>query len=495
MPAPRPRVRRAAAGLAAVACVGAWALATAAPASADELRSHEWPISFLDLSRANQLSTGSGVTVGLLDTGVMGARADLTGQVTTGPDYAGGVEKPGHAGWGEHGTCMASIIAGHGRGAGAGMLGVAPKAHILSVRVIRDDDAPDIGQPTTDSTPISDGIKYAVDHGAQVISMSLGGDEAGAGSDSSAEADAIRYALSKNVVVVVAAGNSDGEGDAIQYPGAERGVITVAAITSSAAHASFSTTSWDVSVAAPGANVPCDASDSDDEYILGDGTSQATAYVAGIVALIKSENKGLSPAQVRGILEKTASHKPAGGRNDLVGFGVVDPVAALKLAATTKSTPEQPAPGPGPASGYLGFGPTQVVAEAAPAFGSVPRALTGGAVLLLAAAAFGSGVLRRSRRAASVAAQTIVVDEIIAQLPADWLPPPHQWGGPQPGPSGPPQAQVPPDPSQGPPQIPAPYSQQDPPQAQAPQAPFQAPSQDPPQASPEDPQLPQDPAQ
>jgi type VII secretion-associated serine protease mycosin len=422
------RARRTGAALAALACLGAWTLAAATPANADELRAREWPLTFLDAAQANRLSTGSGITVGLLDTGVVGSRADLTGQVTDGPDYAGGVEKPGGPGWGEHGTCMASIIAGHGRGSGAGMLGIAPKAHILSVRVIRDDDAPDIGGATKDATPISDGIHYAVDHGAEVISMSLGGDEEGAGSDSSSEADAIRYALSKNVVVVVAAGNTDGQGDAIQYPGAERGVITVAAVTSSGAHAPFSTTGWDVSVAAPGANLPCDAADSDQEYELGDGTSQATAYVAGIAALIKSENRSLSPAQVRDILEKTTVDKPSGGRDDLVGFGVVDPVAALRLAAATKPAAEQPAPGAGPAGGYFGYGPAQVVAEAAPSFGPMSRALTGGAALLLLTAGCGFAALRRSARRAAADSAAIVVEEFIARLPPDWLPPPHEWG-------------------------------------------------------------------
>ena len=226
-----------------LACVAASATFAADPASADTIRDSEWPVAYLNLPGAQQLSSGAGVTVALLDTGVVPGRADLTGQVTTGPDYAGGIEKSGDSGWGEHGTCMASIIAGHGRNGGAdGMLGVAPSSHILSIRVIRDDDAPDFGQATTDATPISDGIKYAVDHGAKVISMSLGGEEADAGDDSSAESDAIRYALAHNVVVVAAAGNGATQGNPISYPGGERGVITVAAVDQNSEHAYFSTT-------------------------------------------------------------------------------------------------------------------------------------------------------------------------------------------------------------------------------------------------------------
>lgn len=413
-------VARRAAAAAALGLAASWALA-AAPARADQIRAQEWPLAFLGAAQADRIADGTGVTVGLLDSGVVGRRADLTGQIVTGQDYAGGVERPGQPGWGEHGTCMASIIAGHGRGGSDGMLGIAPGAHVLSVRVIRDDDAPDIGGATTSATPISDGIHYAVDHGAQVISMSLGGPDSGADNDAAPEADAIRYALQHNVVVVVAAGNSADKGDAIQFPGAERGVISVAAVDSAARHAYFSTTSWDVSVAAPGVNLPCDAADSDAEYIVGDGTSQATAYVAGIAALIKSENHALSPAQVRDVLEQTARDKPPGGRDDQFGFGVVNPVAALKAARAMKGTAQVPGAAPGPAGGHFGYGPTEVVTESPIGFGSLPRALTGGAVLALAAAAAAFMLLRRARWEAAT------LPAAAAEPPPGWPQPPVAW--------------------------------------------------------------------
>lgn len=391
-------VRRLSAAAAALGCVGAVTVWAAPAASADSIRDSEWPVSYLDLPGAQQLSTGKGVTVGLLDTGVVPGRVDLTGQVSTGTDYAGGVERSGEPGWGEHGTCMASIIAGHGRnGGGDGMLGVAPGAHILSVRVIRDDDAPDLAQATRDKTPISDGIKYAVDHGAKVISMSLGGEETNAGDDSSAESDAIRYALAHNVVVVAAAGNGALNGNPVSYPGGERGVITVAAVDSSGRHADFSTTGWDVAVAAPGVNVPCDAFDSDGSYLEGSGTSQATAYVAGVVALLKSENPLLSPEQIRALLEQTAKDKPAGGRDDELGFGVVDPVAALKAARSYTATSPVPAAGAGVPSGHFGYGPTTTVASASGGTDARTKAVVGGSVLVLLALAVAAALLRRPR--------------------------------------------------------------------------------------------------
>ena len=337
------------------------------------------------------------MTVALLDTGVVQGRADLTGQVTTGPDYAGGIERSGESGWGEHGTCMASIIAGHGRDGGAdGMLGAAPAAHILSVRVIRDDDAPDFGEATTDATPISDGIKYAVDHGAQVISMSLGGEEADAGDDSSAESDAIRYALAHNVVVVAAAGNGALQGNPVSYPGGERGVITVAAVDDNSQHANFSTTGWDVSVAAPGVNLPCDAYNADDAYMEGSGTSQATAYVSGVVALIKAQDPALTPEQIRTLLESTASGKPGGGRNDQIGFGVIDPVAALRAAKSMSGLPAVPKAG-ADVFGHFGYGPTEKVTLGSSGLSSRARAEIGGAVLLAIALVVALLLLRRPK--------------------------------------------------------------------------------------------------
>jgi subtilisin family serine protease len=227
--------------------------------------------------------------------------------------------------------------------------------------------------------------------------MSLGGEEADAGDDSSAESDAIRYALAHNVVVVAAAGNGATSGNPVSYPGGERGVITVAAVDSNSDHAYFSTTGWDVAVAAPGVNLPCDAYNSDDSYMEGSGTSQATAYVSGLVALIKAENPVISPEQIRTVLEQTASAKPAGGRNDQIGFGVIDPVAALQAAKKLSGLPAVPKAGAEVASGYFGYGPTQKVTLADAGLTRRSRAEIGGAALLVIALAAGLLLLRRPK--------------------------------------------------------------------------------------------------
>jgi len=394
----------------------------AAPAArADQVRSAQWPIGFLNLPQAWKTTKGAGITVAVLDTGVVGTRADLTGQVTTGPDLVGGSEKPGDPDWGVHGTGMASVIAGHGHGPGGsqGVMGVAPAAKILSVRVIRDDESPDRGLLQASHTPISEGIKYAVDHGAQVISMSLGGTVPGADSDSTNEAGAVRYAIAHGVSVVVSAGNSGDkpDKDVTEYPAGERGVIGVAAVDENGRRAFFSSTGWDVAVAAPGVDIPM-ALPIDDaagntyadfgpeiggDILVGAGTSPACAYVAGVVALIRSANPALSPEQVAQIVKDTASHRPAGGRDDQLGTGIVDPVAALGAAAGTAARPATPKAPAYQGSKYFGFGPEVVADQTLGGLSTRQRGMADAAVAFSGSLVLGGWLAVRGRRRARVA--------------------------------------------------------------------------------------------
>jgi type VII secretion-associated serine protease mycosin len=325
-------------------------LLLAAPASADAVRDNEWALGAMQVPEAWGTSTGQGVTVAVLDTGVDVNHTDLSGQVTTGPDLVGGSARPGDPFWGLHGTAMASSIAGHGHGAGGrdGVMGVAPAARILSVRVVWDDNDPIRRLPPSQRTeagarsgnPVGDGIRYAVDHGAQVINMSLG--EAGESSTRMAETDAaVRYAIAHGVVLVASAGNGAETDNQTEYPAAYPGVIAVAAIDRSGRRASFSTHEWTTSVAAPGVGVV--AAHVGGGYLVGDGTSPAAALVSGAAALIRAKYPKLTPAQVRTVLERSAS-RPSGAYSEELGWGVVQAAAALGLAATL--TPEPLAPEP-----------------------------------------------------------------------------------------------------------------------------------------------------
>ena len=129
---PRPVTVTAAIGLAV-----AWTALGSVPALADQVRQQQWWLSALHVTQAQRTSQGSGVTVALLDTGVDPAQPDLAGSVITGPDYTDPGRSRAGQFFGIHGTAMASLIAGHGHGPGDadGILGVAPQARLLSVRV------------------------------------------------------------------------------------------------------------------------------------------------------------------------------------------------------------------------------------------------------------------------------------------------------------------------------------------------------------------------
>jgi serine protease len=297
----------------------------------DLIRSREWPLTALHVPQAWRWSKGYGATVAVLDTGVDGRHPDLVGRVIQGPDFTGRERRPGGAYWGRHGTSMASIIAGHGHGPGRsyGVMGVAPQAKILSIRVTWENDDPvrsDRTQVARNRDAVAKGIRYAVDHGAQIINMSLGGGKMAESGDP-AEEEAIRYALGKGAMLIASAGN-DGAGlNRTNYPAAYPGVTAVGAVDKTLRPARFTNRHDYVSVAAPGVDIV--SADAGRSYVQGTGTSPSAAIVAGIAALVRSRYSCLSPDQMKQALEQGTVRRPPGGRSTKVGAGVTDAVKAI----------------------------------------------------------------------------------------------------------------------------------------------------------------------
>lgn len=305
-------------------------------APTDVYRGQQWTLGALHVQRAWHYSRGSGVTVAVLDTGVDGHQPDLVGRVIDGPDYTGHVRRPGGRYWGRHGTQMASIIVGHGHGPGGseGIMGVAPDARILSIRVtweLNDPMRTDHAEVDGSRDAIAEGIRYATDHGAQVISMSLGGGKLFYDGNPMEES-AISYALSKGVVLVASAGNDGGGPNRRNYPAAYPGVIAVGAVDRTFKPAKFTNRHTYVSVAAPGVEI-VSADVSGQGYVLGTGTSPSAAFVAGISALVKARYPRLTPAEVKDAIEEGATHRPPDGRDTSVGTGVADALGAIRAAA------------------------------------------------------------------------------------------------------------------------------------------------------------------
>jgi type VII secretion-associated serine protease mycosin len=369
---------------------GPLALLPSTVAYADGIRAQEWALAAMHTEEAWRTTQGKGITVAVLDTGVEEDHPDLVGNILPGKDMIGFGAQRGDRPWARHGTAMAGIIAahGHGPGDGDGVMGIAPEAKILPVRVILEDDDPARAKArSTRGNALAEGIRWAADQGADVINLSLGDDSASAHPEPS-EDEAVQYALRKGVVVVASAGNGGRKGDHISYPAAYPGVIAATAVDRYGTRASFSTRRWYATVSAPGDDVVI--ADPDHKYYEGWGTSAASAFVSGAVALVKAAHPGLTPAQIKKLLEDTARDAPSGGRDDSRGFGMVDPAAAIKAADRLEPEGLQSA---AYGAKYFGSGPdTADATDGSSGWAGVLAGSTGG-VLVVAAV-----VLWRRRR-------------------------------------------------------------------------------------------------
>ena len=407
---PRRRGGRALAGVALAAVLGVATSMPAAAAPANSVRDQQaWVLNMLDVQSAWQLTEGANVTVAVIDSGVNPDVSDLDGAVSTGSDFTDLKTSNSDPHWGQHGTWMASIIAGRGDGyaGGDGIIGVAPEAKILSIRVIPDMNDP--GYKKYDSEregqiqdELADGINEAVRRHVQVISMSIG-----YSAPSGAVRAALQNAYDHGIVLVASAGNS-GDNDEqhtrsgvhgwapVSFPAEYPGVLSVGAVNMDKQPTSFSSGNLSVKVAAPGEAVP--AQGRNGLYYTVNGTSPACALVAGVAALIKSKYPSITPAQVTEALTTTAQQPmPGGSYNVLTGFGIVNADAALLEAG--KLMRERPAGSQVSLSTHFGGGVAAI--PAAPVAPRGPDALVMFALLAvvsLAAAAGGMAALRRRPR-------------------------------------------------------------------------------------------------
>lgn len=321
-----------------VVLTGSLAAGPARADAMDDVRASQLPVlRTIGAAKAWTITKGEGVTVAVLDSGVDPHHRDLVGSVREGKDFTKGANPPHVPPRRLHGTYMASLIAGHGHGPGGahGIIGVAPRATILSVRVILEDEEP--GFHEFNSSPryenvVARGIRYAVDQGADVINMSISKELA-----TKEERAAVRYAIAKGVVLVAAAGN-EGAGEPgptgfapYSYPAAFPGVVSVGAADRGLRRASFSNFNPSVLVAAPGVDIL--GAGPGDEYWVGRGTSQASALVSGVAALIKAKYPDMSPPLVAQALAAGARRRPTAGYDTGMGFGIVNAAGALAEAA------------------------------------------------------------------------------------------------------------------------------------------------------------------
>jgi subtilisin family serine protease len=224
-----------------------------------------------------------------------------------------------------HGTHVSGIVVGRGLQMDEG---VAPDCSLMAVRVLATMKSGDrlVGAGVLDN--INPGIKWAVDNGADVINMSLGIKHVGGGLP---HEDVIRYALSKNVTVVAASGN-DGTAERY-YPGALDGVFAIGAVDQSGSPASFTSYGANITAVAPGVQIY--SSYARNTYAVASGTSQASPFVCGMVALMKSYalqlGRKLSNHDIRDVLRHTSDKVDRRLRNEHAGYGLINMADAFKL--------------------------------------------------------------------------------------------------------------------------------------------------------------------
>ncbi len=311
------------------------------------------------------VSNGSGVVVAIIDTGVayenyqQGSWPFGTTNYYKAPDLAGTnfvagydfVNDDTHPNDDEgHGTHVAGTIAGT-TGNSTGVAGLAYGASIMPIKVL---DSGGSGS----YFDVAEGIRWAADHGAKVINLSLGGS-----SGTTYLEEALQYAYNQGVTIVAAAGNN-GAG-AVSYPAAyDNYVIAVGATRFDETKAGYSNYGSALDIVAPGGDTSVDQNSdgygdgilqqtfdggyNNFNYYFYQGTSMATPHVAAAAAMVIA-NGANTPSAVRNTLESTADDLGAGGRDNTYGHGLLNLAAALGASVT----PPEPDPVPEPPSGEV----------------------------------------------------------------------------------------------------------------------------------------------
>ncbi|MEH7158373.1 S8 family serine peptidase [Neobacillus drentensis] len=268
----------------------------------------QWYLNKLQLPKAWDKTKGSSkITVAVIDGGVQKDHPDLRGKIVSPYNAVNGSSSYAPD---EHATHVAGIIAaGFNK---FGIAGIAPDVKIMPINVFQGDQA--------SVETVIRGIYYAVKHHADVINMSLGDDN-----KSELLETATKYAKSKGVVLVAAAGNSSTFKP--MYPAASEGVLAVSATDRNDRIASFSNYGNYIDLAAPGVDIYSSIAGS--TYATYNGTSMAAPMVSGIAALVRSKNPFLSPSQVEAILKKSTIDLGSKGWDDEYGYGRIDAYKAV----------------------------------------------------------------------------------------------------------------------------------------------------------------------
>lgn len=316
------------------------------------------PLRKLNAAEANAVAKGRGVIVAVVDSGVDATNPHLKGVVLPGKSFLAKDKSQGRVDTYGHGTVIAGVIAAR-KIPGSGLIGLAPEAKILPVRVFASPAL--IGNEVETSTStataksaaanlprldrVAAGIRWAADNGAQVVNVSISTPV-----EDPALKSAVAYANSKGALVVASVGNRTNQGnlkdtrvlpDQVRYPAGFDGVLGVTAADTATGRVTDQTVYGEhVDVSAPGTNVLSTFSGRDCILAVGlPSTSFATAYGSGAVALLRQHFPRASISDLTLRLERTASSAVTRARDDVSGWGLIDPAAALTASAAGLADP------------------------------------------------------------------------------------------------------------------------------------------------------------
>ena len=295
-------------------------------ASADPVRDRQYWLNDYGFTKAWEQSQGAGIKVAVIDTGIDASHPALEGVLVGGTDVSGIGSPDGLTPIGQnsyHGTMVASLIAGRGNPEdnGAGILGTAPKAQLLSVSMAFGLEGVD-----TDSQ-IAEGVIWAVDNGARVINLSLTRNSV---SWPKSWDEAFLYAFENDVVIVAAVGNRLDGTEEVSAPATIPGVIAVAGVDKNSNASELSSTSgFTIGVTAPSEELV--AAYPGGEYRIWSGTSGAAPIVSGMVALIRSLYPEMDAANVVNRVIQSATKNGFENYSSAYGYGLIDAEAALNI--------------------------------------------------------------------------------------------------------------------------------------------------------------------
>ena len=305
------------------------------PPSGNEL-GNSWGVAWIkaDVAHASG-NRGAGIKVAVLDTGIDYTHAELAANYAGGYDFVFNDSDPFDDNYFGHGTHVAGIVAAAGNG--VGVIGVAPEAELLAVKVL---DGGGFGRVSW----IIAGIEWAVQQGADVINLSI------QGSHSQGLQDACDAAYNAGVLLVAAGGNSLAGGGPVKYPAAYDSVIAATATDPSDQPGYFAPVGTQLELAAPGVDVLSTVPGGGYDYLS--GTSQASPHVAGVAALFLASNTRdmnrdgtVDHRDVRYLLQTTAGDLGEVGKDNVYGYGLVNAAAAAFSDSDDDDDSQEPCQG------------------------------------------------------------------------------------------------------------------------------------------------------